>query len=57
VFAWPGVGRVLVEAVQARDYPVVMAATAVSAGLVVVGNLLADVLAAWLDPRIGTRNT
>jgi len=56
VFAWPGVGRVLVEAVQARDYPVVMAATAVSAGLVVVGNLLADVLAAWLDPRIGMRH-
>lgn len=52
VFAWPGVGRVLVEAVQARDYPVVMAATAVSAVLVVAGNMLADVLAAWLDPRI-----
>jgi peptide/nickel transport system permease protein len=52
VFAWPGVGRVLVEAVQARDYPVVMAATAVSAVLVVAGNLLADVLAASLDPRI-----
>lgn len=57
VFAWPGVGRVLVEAVQARDYPVVMAATAVSAGLVVVGNLLADVGVAWLDPRIGQRET
>jgi peptide/nickel transport system permease protein len=56
VFAWPGVGRVLVEAVQARDYPVVMAATAVSAALVVAGNLLADVLAAWLDPRIGRRD-
>jgi peptide/nickel transport system permease protein len=52
VFAWPGVGRVLVEAVQGRDYPVVMAATAVSAVLVVAGNLLADVLAAWLDPRL-----
>jgi len=52
VFAWPGVGRVLVEGVQARDYPVVMAATAVSAFLVVLGNLLADVLAAWLDPRV-----
>src|SRR6266498_4050950 len=57
VFAWPGVGRVLVEAVQARDYPVVMAATAVSAVLVVAGNMLADVLAAWLDPRIRTRAT
>src|SRR5439155_8910884 len=43
VFAWPGVGRRLVEAVLARDYPVVMAATTVSAVLVVVGNLLADV--------------
>lgn len=57
VFAWPGVGRVLVEAVQGRDYPVVMAATAVSAVLVVAGNLLADVLAAWLDPRIRTGET
>jgi peptide/nickel transport system permease protein len=52
VFAWPGVGRVLVEAVQAADYPVVMAATAVSAALVVAGNLLADALAAWVDPRV-----
>ncbi len=51
VFAWPGVGRVLVEAVQARDYPVVMAATAVSAVLVVLGNLLAEVLVSWADPR------
>jgi peptide/nickel transport system permease protein len=52
IFAWPGVGRVLVEAVQARDYPVVMAATAVSAVLVVLGNLLAELLVAWADPRI-----
>ena len=54
VFAWPGVGRVLVEAVQARDYPVVMAATTVSAVLVVAGNVLADLLAARLDPRVRT---
>jgi peptide/nickel transport system permease protein len=52
VFAWPGVGRILVEAVQARDYPVVMAATTVSAILVVLGNLFADVLLALADPRI-----
>ena len=52
IFAWPGVGRVLVEAVQARDYPVVMAATAVSAVLVVLGNLLAELLVAWADPRL-----
>ncbi len=52
IFAWPGVGRILVEGVQARDYPVVMAATAVIAALVVLGNLLADVLAAVVDPRL-----
>jgi len=56
VFAWPGVGRILVEAVQARDYPVVMAATTVSAILVVVGNLVADLLLAWVDPRIHYRS-
>ena len=52
VFAWPGVGRRLVEAVQARDYPVVMAATVVTGVLVVAGNLLADLGAAWIDPRV-----
>ena len=55
VFAWPGVGRVLVEAVQGRDYPVVMAATAISATLVVAGNMLADILAAAVDPRVRAR--
>ena len=52
IFAWPGVGRVLVEAVSARDYPVIMAATAVSAVLVVLGSLLAEALTAWADPRL-----
>jgi len=55
VFAWPGVGRVLVEAVRARDYPVVMAATSISAVLVVLGNLLADLTASALDPRVRRR--
>jgi peptide/nickel transport system permease protein len=54
IFAWPGVGRVMVEAVGARDYPVIMAATAVSAALVVAGNLLAELLTAWVDPRVRT---
>jgi peptide/nickel transport system permease protein len=54
IFAWPGVGRVMVEAVGARDYPVIMAATAVSAALVVIGNLMAEALAAWADPRLRT---
>ena len=52
VFAWPGVGRVLLLGVQARDYPVVMAAALVSAVLVVLGTLLADLLRAWVDPRV-----
>jgi peptide/nickel transport system permease protein len=55
IFAWPGVGRIMVEAVGARDYPVIMAATAVSAMLVVAGNLLAEALAAWADPRLRSR--
>ncbi len=52
IFAWPGVGRVLVEGVQARDYPVVMAATSISALLVVAGNVLAEIAAARVDPRL-----
>jgi peptide/nickel transport system permease protein len=52
IFAWPGVGRLLIEAVQSRDYPVVMAGATVSALLVVAGNLLADLLRLWVDPRV-----
>jgi peptide/nickel transport system permease protein len=52
IFGWPGVGQVLVQAVQARDYPVVMAAATISAVLVVAGNLLAEVLAGVVDPRL-----
>lgn len=52
IFAWPGVGQVLIQGVSARDYPVVMAAATVSALLVVAGNLLADGLRALVDPRL-----
>ncbi len=52
VFGWPGMGRVAIEAIWARDYPVVMATTLVSAVTVVVGSLLADLLYAWADPRV-----
>ncbi len=51
IFAWPGMGRVAVTAVLGRDYPVVLAVTAVFAVLVVAANLLADLLAAAADPR------
>ena len=56
IFAWPGVGQVLVQAVQARDYPVVMAASTLSALLVVAGNLLAEFLLTRADPRVRERH-
>jgi peptide/nickel transport system permease protein len=52
VFAWPGMGRIAVEAIWARDYPVIMATTVLAALMVVLGNLLADLLYAWADPRV-----
>ena len=52
VFAWPGIGRVTFDAITARDYPVVLATTALSATMVVLGSLAADLLLAWADPRV-----
>lgn len=52
VFAWPGMGRLGVEAALARDYTVVMAVTMLSSLLVMIGNLLADITYAFVDPRI-----
>jgi peptide/nickel transport system permease protein len=51
VFAWPGMGRVLLASISARDYPVLMGATLVYAALVIVANWLADLGIAWADPR------
>jgi peptide/nickel transport system permease protein len=53
IFAWPGMGRIIVDAIFQRDYPLVMATSFVFAVIVVLGNLLADVLYAVADPRIG----
>ena len=52
VFSWPGMGRVAVVAAFARDYPVFLAASLVFALAVIVGNLIADVLYAVIDPRV-----
>jgi len=52
ISAWPGMGRLFVAAVFARDFPLVMGINMITAALVVVGNLLADVAYAFLDPRI-----
>jgi peptide/nickel transport system permease protein len=52
VFSWPGLGSLVAEAIGSRDYPVVMGATILVAATVVAGNLLADLLHRWLDPRL-----
>jgi peptide/nickel transport system permease protein len=52
VFAWPGLGRLTYDAIYARDYPVLMGMFVLIGVLVVVGNLITDLVYAWLDPRI-----
>jgi peptide/nickel transport system permease protein len=52
VFAWPGMGRAIYDAILQRDYPLVMAGSFFFALMVVVANLIADVLYAVIDPRI-----
>ena len=52
VFAWPGVGRTVVDAVFARDFPVVQAGVLLSAVIFVVVNLLVDLSYGLIDPRI-----
>jgi len=52
VFAWPGVGRLLVEAILARDYPAVQGVVLVIAIMFILVNLIVDVIYAYLDPRI-----
>ena len=55
VFAWPGMGRLAWDAVMARDVPLVLAATGLTAALVLAGSLLADLAMAAVDPRIRVR--
>jgi peptide/nickel transport system permease protein len=52
IFAWPGMGRLYLESLARLDYTVLMAILTVSAVLVILSNLVADVLYAYLDPRI-----
>ena len=52
IFAWPGMGRLTIGAIFARDYPIVMAVNLIAGFMVVAGNLLADVLYGFVDPRI-----
>ena len=51
-FNWPGLGRLLLQAVQSFDVNVVMAGLLIGALMLIVGNLLADLMLLWVDPRI-----
>jgi peptide/nickel transport system permease protein len=52
IFAWPGVGRLVVEAVFARDFPVIQAGVLLTSVLFVLSNLLVDLSYGLIDPRI-----
>ena len=55
VFAWPGMGSLVVDAIFVRDYPLVIAIVQIGALMVVIGSLLADLAYAWADPRVHAR--
>jgi ABC-type dipeptide/oligopeptide/nickel transport system permease component len=52
VFAWPGIGRLLIDSINQRDYNVVQAAIVVIATFFVLANLVVDLLYGYLDPRV-----
>lgn len=55
VFSWPGVGRLIIDAIRERDYPVVQGSVLVLAVMFTLVNLFTDVIHAWLDPRVERR--
>ena len=55
VFGWPGIGQLAWQAIQRVDIPIIMGVTLVSACAIVLGNLLADLIAPFIDPRIKLR--
>jgi peptide/nickel transport system permease protein len=52
IFAWPGIGRLFVQGMFSRDYPLLMGILMMGSTMVVFFNLIADVVYGWLDPRI-----
>ena len=55
IFAWPGMGLAVVNAIGTRDYPLVVGGVILGSIMVTVGSLLADLLYAWADPRLRAR--
>ena len=56
IFAWPGLGRLTVQALLNRDFPVVLAAVSLTSVIYTLTNLLVDLLYGWLDPRVRVRS-
>ena len=52
MFAWPGMGRLFYAAAERRDYGLLMAIIMITSALIIIANILADMIYAWLDPRI-----
>lgn len=57
VFSWPGIGQLIIESIQRRDYPVVQACVLLISLSYVVVNTLTDLAYSWLDPRVRLGNT
>jgi peptide/nickel transport system permease protein len=55
VFGWPGIGQLMWQAIQSLDIPIILGVTTVAAIFIILGNLLADVIAPLIDPRIRLR--
>ena len=54
IFAWPGMGYAVINAIATRDYPLVVGGVIIGSIMVTLGSLLADLLYAWADPRLRT---
>jgi peptide/nickel transport system permease protein len=52
IFSWPGMGRLFYRAVERRDYPILMGTILITAAMMILANLLADIVCSYLDPRI-----
>ena len=52
VFSWPGLGSLMVQSINSRDYPTIMGITVVIAAAVLMGNIITDIAYSLLDPKI-----
>jgi peptide/nickel transport system permease protein len=52
IFAWPGMGQLAYQAIMSRDYPLIMGVSIMATVLTLLGNLIADITYAYIDPRV-----